>query len=183
MGLKVEVPWVREWQRPAFAQEGITQDVVHRRLEAPCDRLLALVGRDARDFVWGALMPEILGAVETRTNTKGYVVAETGSLNQVLSFSGPADGAVHEFYHLLGCEHSLSRAKAYAQVAYIKRLAAESRSRGNTFFPAVSQSGRIYLTRAAVDRRFGIAHPEPGPKEATLGLAQGRPRPVALAAP
>ena len=76
MGLAVETPWIRPWTRPAFSQKGITRDVAMRPLEAPCDRILALVGRDARDFLWGALMPEILGAVETRTNTKGYVVAE-----------------------------------------------------------------------------------------------------------
>ena len=90
MGLNVKIPWIRDWERPAFGQKKITRDVVHRPLEAPCDRILALVGRDARDFVWGALMPEVYGAVETRTNTKGYAVAEVGSLNQVLTFESPS---------------------------------------------------------------------------------------------
>lgn len=156
MGLHVQTPWIRDWQRPAFSQKGITRDVAHRPLEAPCDRILALVGRDARDFVWGVLMPEILGAVETRTNTKGFVVAEVGSLNQVLTFASPQDAAVHEFYHMLGCRHSLDKEETYAQVGRIKQLAALNRRQGRDFFPAMSEKGRVYTTRAAVDRRFGI---------------------------
>ena len=159
MGLAVKTPWVRPWKRPAFSQKGITRDVAMRPLEAPCDRILALVGRDARDFLWGALMPEILGAVETRTNTKGYVVAEVGSLNQVLTFESPSGAAVHEFYHLLGVGHGLNKEDAYAQVRRIKELAARNRLAGSDFFPAMTEKGRVYTSRAAVDRRFGIAPP------------------------
>lgn len=78
-GLLLEFPWVRDWQRPAFNPTGILEDVARRRLQAPCDCLLALVGRDVRDFLWGTLMPAILGAVETRTHSKGYLVAADGS--------------------------------------------------------------------------------------------------------
>jgi len=159
MGLAVKTPWIRPWERPAFSQKGITRDVAHRPLEAPCDRILALVGRDARDFLWGALMPEILGAVETRTNSKGYVVAEVGSLNQVLTFESPSGAAVHEFYHLLGVRHGIDRSAAYDQVRRIKNLAVRNRLAGRDFFPAMSAKGRVYTTRAAVDRRFGITPP------------------------
>ena len=161
MGLDVQTPWVRPWERPAFSQKGITRDVARRPLEAPCDRILALVGRDARDFLWGALMPEILGAVETRTNTKGYVVAEVGSLNQVLTFESPSGAAVHEFYHLLGVRHGLDKEAAYEQVRRIKDLAARNRSAGRDFFPAMSEKVRVYTSREAVDRRFGIRPPTP----------------------
>jgi hypothetical protein len=159
MGLHVKTPWIRPWKRPAFSQKGITRDIARRPLEAPCDRILALVGRDARDFLWGALMPEILGAVETRTNTKGYVVAEVGSLNQVLTFESPSNAAVHEFYHLLGVSHGLHKEDAYDQVRRIKDLAVRNRLAGRDFFPAMSEKGRVYTTRAAVDRRFGITPP------------------------
>jgi hypothetical protein len=159
MGLQVKTPWIRGWERPAFSQQGITRDVAHRPLEAPCDRILALVGRDTRDFLWGALMPEILGAVETRTNTKGYVVAEVGSLNQVLTFESPSAAAVHEFYHLLGVRHGIDKGDAYAQVRRIKDLAARNRLAGRDFFPAMSEKGRVYTSRAEVDRRFGIRPP------------------------
>lgn len=160
MGLQVTTPWIRPWERPAFSQKGITRDIAKRPLEVPCDRILALVGRDARDFLWGAVMPEILGAVETRTNTKGYVVAEVGSLNQVLTFQSPSGAAVHEFYHLLGVGHGLDKRDAYDQVRRIKDLAARNKSEGRSFFPAMTAKGRIYTTRAAVDRRFGIRHTE-----------------------
>ena len=159
MGLNVKIPWIRDWERPAFSQKGITRDVAYRPLEAPCDRILALVGRDARDFLWGALMPEILGAVETRTNTKGYVVAEVGSLNQIMTFESPSSAAVHEFYHMLGCGHDHSREETIRRVRRIKKLAVRNRLKGSDFFPSMTEKGRVYLSRAAVDRRFGIRHP------------------------
>ena len=52
-GLRVEVPWIRRWDRPAFEMQGILGDIAARPLECPCDRLFAIVGRDGRDFVWG----------------------------------------------------------------------------------------------------------------------------------
>jgi len=160
MGLHIATPWIREWERPAFSQKGITRDVARRPLTAPCDRILALVGRDARDFLWGVLMPEILGAVETRTNSKGYVVAQVGSLNQVLTFQSPSSAAVHEFYHLLGCHHGVDKEDAYRQVRHIKQLAARNRLQGRDFFPAMSEKGRVYVSRVDVDRRFGIQRTE-----------------------
>jgi hypothetical protein len=156
MGLRVEVAWIRDWQRPSFGHKGLIRDIATRPLEDSCDRLLALVGRDARDFLWGTLMPEILGAVETRTNSKGFVVAELGSLNQLMTLQTPHKAAVHEFYHLLGVGHGFSKNDAYAQVARIKRMALENQRRGRSFFPAVTEKGRVYLTRADVDRRFKI---------------------------
>ena len=168
MGLQVTVPWIRSWERPAFSQKGITRDVAYRPLEAPCDRILALVGRDARDFLWGALMPEILGAVETRTNSKGYVVAEVGSINQVLTFQSPASAAVHEFYHMLGCGHDFSRDDTIQQVRRLKELATRNRLKGSDFFPSMTEKGRVYLSRVSVDRRFGIR-----PQERAAKSSQG----------
>jgi hypothetical protein len=170
-GLNIRVPWIRDWERPAFSQQGITRDVARRPLEAPCDRVLAFVGRDVRDFVWGAVMPEILGAVELRTRTKGYVVVEMGSLNQLLTFSSPAGNAVHEFYHMLGCDHWDGRKKVQDHIARLKRAARDNRARGEDFFPGLAPSGRLYLTRGAVDRRFGLAAATPAPVPAT-GLAR-----------
>jgi hypothetical protein len=50
----------------------------------PCDRLVALVDRNAGDFLWGLVMPEILGEVDNATHTRGYIVATTGSVNQMI---------------------------------------------------------------------------------------------------
>jgi hypothetical protein len=153
---KVEVPWIRKWERPAFEAKGIIKDIAARPLECPCDRLLAIVGRDARDFVWGLLMPEIFGAVEDRTFTKGYAVGSVGSLNQALSLETPKDIAVHEAYHFLGCKHGLFADSCYRQVASIRREAQHNRERGEDFFPAMSLSGRIFWTRAEVDQALGV---------------------------
>jgi hypothetical protein len=155
-GLRVEVPWIRKWDRPAFEMQGILRDIAARPLECPCDRLFAIVGRDGRDFVWGLMMPEVLGAVEDDTLTKGYAVGSVGSLNQALSFQSPTDIAVHEAYHLLGCKHGLFADSCHHQVASIRKIARNNREQGQDFFPAMSLSGRIFWTRAEVDKALGI---------------------------
>jgi hypothetical protein len=155
-GLRVEVPWIRKWDRPAFEMQGILGDIAAKPLECPCDRLFAIVGRDGRDFVWGLMLPEVLGAVEDATLTKGYAVGSVGSLNQVISFQSPTDIAVHEAYHLLGCKHGLFADTCYHQVASIRRVAQYNREQGQDFFPAMSLSGRIFWTRDEVDKTLGI---------------------------
>lgn len=159
-GVALTVPWYRPWSRPAFAQEGLTRDVALRPLEPPCDRLLALVGRDGRDFLWGLLLPEVLGAVERRTHTKGYAVARVGSLNQVLSFSRPEDTAFHEVLHMLGCAHGNPGADCARRIQALVAEARANRAAGREFFPAVTAGGRILATREEVARRF------PGPRTA-----------------
>ena len=45
------------------------------------------------------------------------------------------------------------------RVRRIKKLAVRNRLKGSDFFPSMTEKGRVYLSRAAVDRRFGIRHP------------------------
>jgi hypothetical protein len=167
-GVALTVPWYRPWPRAAFAQEGLTRDVALRPLEPPCDRLLALVGRDARDFLWGLLLPEVLGAVERRTHTKGYAVARMGSLNQVLSFNRPETTAFHEVLHMLGCAHGDAGADCARRIQALAAEARANRAAGREFFPAVTAGGRILATREEVERRFpdrrtaGTCATEPG---------------------
>jgi hypothetical protein len=155
-GLIIKVPSIKPWQRPAFDHQGILRDIVRRPLEPPFDRSLVLVSRDVRDLLWGSLLPEILGAVETVTHTKGYVVAEIGSLNQLLCFQSPQKAAVHEFYHMLGVDHMDGATTICQKIARLKRSAIENRHAGRDFFPGISSSGKLYLARTAVDRRFGL---------------------------
>jgi hypothetical protein len=155
-GLIIKVPSIIQWQRPSFDHQGILRDIAKRPLEPPFDRSLALVSRDVRDFLWGSLLPEILGAVETWTHTKGYVVAEIGSLNQLLSFQSPQRAAVHEFYHMLGVEHMDGTRTICEKIARLKRSAIENRRAGRDFFPGITSSGKLYLSRSDVDRRFGL---------------------------
>lgn len=144
-GLAVSVPWVRRWERPAFLMEGIVKNVWLEPLEAPCDRLLALVGRNLGDFLWGLLGMEILGAVDTPTHSRGYVIAETVSLNQI--FSSPSKIAIHESYHFLGCEHGVNLANCYTHIRDLKRIARANRDVGNDFFPGVSPKGTPIKSR------------------------------------
>lgn len=144
-GIRVKVPWVRSWQRPGFDVNAIITDVARRDLESPCDRLVALVDRNFGDFAWGLLMPEVLGAVEDVTATRGYVVATSGSINQLLM--PPGMTTVHEFYHLLGCPHGLTLTKCYPKIAALKRAIDPAAD----FFPGVARYDAFLTTREAAN--------------------------------
>jgi hypothetical protein len=143
--ITVVVPWVQPWTRAGFTEESLIDDVARRPLPAPCDRLVALVDRNAGDFFWGLLLPEVLGAVEDVTNTHGYVVANVGSLNQV--FDDPGNTAVHEFYHLLGCPHAATLSECYHRIAELKRHVDPHAD----FVPGIAPDGRYLLTRDAAN--------------------------------
>ena len=144
-GILVTVPWVRDWKRPGYTVNGIMKDLYSRELEAPCDRLMGLVDRHAGDFLWGLLLPEVLGAVDELTHTRGYVVANFGSLNQI---AAPMEvPAVHEFYHLVGCGHGISKSKCYHDIARLK----SSRAPGSEFVPGVGKDGDFLPTRDAAN--------------------------------
>lgn len=83
-------------------------------------------------------------------------MAEIGSLNQLLCFQSPQHAAVHEFYHMLGVDHMEGTRAICEKIARLKRSAIENRHAGRDFFPGIGGSGKLYLSRAAVDRRFGV---------------------------
>lgn len=153
--IDVQVTRTQAWTRPGFTVKEIIADVAIRPLEAPCDRLVAMVGRNLGDALWGLAMPEVLGAVETLTHSKGYVVARTASLNQ--AFSTPGATAVHESYHFLGCDHGLVMTECYRRIQAIKLAARRNRSLGRDFFPALGPQGRPIETREMVDATLRAA--------------------------
>jgi hypothetical protein len=153
-GIHVDVPWIRPWQRPGFTSRDILEDIAYRPLEPPCDRLFVLVGRGFKDFLWGVLLPEMNGGVETLTMTKGFAVAELGSLNQLLTLKSPKGIASHEVYHFLGCGHGCLANTCYDQILRIKVAARQNREAGRDFFPAMNFDGRIFWTRGDVNRKF-----------------------------
>jgi hypothetical protein len=144
-GIGVTVPWVRPWRRPAFFTASMLSDLLARPLEPPCDRLLGLVGRHLGDTLWGFVLPETLGAVDETTHTRGVVVAGWFSPNQLLF--PPGRTAVHEFYHLLGCGHSLWKLGCYEQIRRSKRRALDAPG----FFPGLTKDKQPLRTRGEVD--------------------------------
>ena len=153
-GLEIEVPWIKAWKRPAFGGDEIINNFVSCPLDSPCDRLLALVGRSFKDFLWGMIMPESHGAVENVSMTKGFSVAEIGSFNQMLSMSSAPRIAIHETYHLLGCEHGLDSKPCYEKIAQLKRIARKSRLAGRDFFPSVTLDQKILISRRDVEKKL-----------------------------
>jgi len=152
-GIEVVVPWSRPWQRAGFTHGRLFDDIAHRELEAPCDRLVAFVDRSAGDALWGLVMPEVLGMVDEATHTRGYVVATRASLNQL--FVPPSKATVHEFYHLLGCPHSGTMDACYRQIAALKRAHAADAD----FVPGVDQTGAFVMTRENANQtlRYALA--------------------------
>ena len=150
-GIEVVVPWVRPWKRTSFTHATMVEDVVGRELEAPCDRLIGFVDRNVGDFLWGLVMPEVLGSVDDTTHTRGYVVATQVSFNQL--FSSPAKTTIHEFYHLLGCPHARAMTNCYSRIAALKRHTRHDAD----FFPGVSAHGRFLVTREEANGELRLA--------------------------
>lgn len=148
--IDVKVVSVAQWSRPAFDMDGILADLRQKPLEAPCDRVLALVGRNFGDFLWGLVGPEILGAVNTESLTHGYAVAKIASVGQVLN--SPSEIIEHEIHHLLGCgEHSNMNA-CYQRIAELKRWKHEY---GADFFPSWDMvNNRMIVSRVDVNARL-----------------------------
>jgi hypothetical protein len=167
-GIQVIVPWQHAWTRAGFTHSSLFDDVARRDLEPPCDRLVALVDRNAGDFLWGLLLPEILGEVDEATHTRGYIVAMTGSVNQL--FEPPSKGAVHEFYHLLGCPHAASLSKCYHLIATLKTHIDPAKG----FVPGIAANGDFLFTRVEANAvmRSAVAYEDTRREGTTLDQAQ-----------
>ena len=150
-GLNVTVAKVQPWSRPAFRYTGIMEALVRERLEAPCDRILALVGRNVADFAWNFLpLPEVLGAVDDETLTHGYAVARRATLNQL--FASPASITRHEIYHLIGCDEHFEMEHCYKQISELKQW---KHAHESDFFPAFDAVRKeILRSREAVNARL-----------------------------
>lgn len=145
-GIDVTVVRSQPWQRPSFTTSAMLAKLRKRPLAPPCDRLVAFVGRNLGDALWGLLMPEVLGAVDGETGTHGVIAGRMATPNQLISPPGRA--TIHEFYHLVGCPHAFTKRTCYSRIQALKR----ARQPGADFFPAATFDGKPLPTRAAVER-------------------------------
>ncbi|MBM9577087.1 hypothetical protein JWG45_07955 [Leptospira sp. 201903070] len=145
---------VQEWERPGWTGSAIMDQIFTADLPSSCDRLLAVAGGKLSDTAFeivglffaffGIPSFQILGAVETKTGTRGYILGQTRTLSHWLS--GGAEGTlIHEGYHLLGCGHSFFLNKCYLQIQKVKELKRKNAEQGETFFPSVDEEGQIFL--------------------------------------
>ena len=169
-GIQVVVPWMRPWARSGFTYRQLFDEVAARELEPPCDRLMAFVDRNVGDFLWSLAMPEVLGAVDDDTHTHGFVIANWGSLNQLIA--SPKTTTVHEFYHLLGCPHAVSLSYCYGRIAALKRSLASTPD----FFPGVGRDEQFLLSRNAVNDVMQIANGGELPRRSVV--ADSTPQPA-----
>ncbi|MCG9873509.1 MAG: hypothetical protein MH321_01840 [Leptospiraceae bacterium] len=149
-----------EKERPGFYGSDILQYLYSIDLNDKCDRILYLKGRNWKDLIYEGftlgifagigLKFEIQGAVETRTNTRGYIKAKYISTLQLL-FTSPKSTLVHEGYHLLGCGHQLFMEECYKAIQNVKQLSNQENIEPN-FFPTISGEGKKFTNRSQVNR-------------------------------
>lgn len=135
------------------------------KMEKDCDRFLYLVGRESTDIFFelgmiGLMLVtgvkiEIQGAVETHTNTRGYIKAKYISLLQLL-FTSPESTLVHEGYHMLGCPHALWKDECYTIIQATKKRNQLNDS-SDKVFSVKNLSERypqVFTTKEEVDSRL-----------------------------
>lgn len=131
-------------------------------LTRECDRILYLKGRQWKDLIYEfftlgifagiGIKVEMQGAIETHTNTRGYIKAKYISTLQLL-FTSPKSTLVHEGYHLLGCGHQLFMQACYEDILKLKSLSAQPEVEAG-FFPSRTNSGDLFLRRQEVNGVF-----------------------------
>ena len=154
--LKIKISSIKNWTRPGFTAFALQDSMLRIPLQAPCDRMAILVDRTFGDLVWGAILPNVLGAVEQMTSTRGFMVAKTSSLGHYF-MGGPEATFTHEVYHLLGCVHKLTLNNCYQRIQKLKKEASNSRELGLEFFPSLSVTETVFRNRNEVNEILKVA--------------------------
>ncbi|TGM96979.1 hypothetical protein EHR10_14525 [Leptospira yasudae] len=152
--IRVLLSEVQDWERPGWTGIAIMDRVFTAALPSRCDRLLAVAGGKFSDTAFelvgiflaflGIPSFQVLGAVETKTGTRGYILGQTRTLSHWLA--GGSNGTlIHEGYHLLGCGHAFFLSDCYVQIRKIKELKRKNAESGVPFFPSVDEDGNIFL--------------------------------------
>ncbi len=152
-------------ERPGFTGFDILNYLYTLPLTEGCDRILYLKGRQWKDILYEfftlgifagiGIKLEMQGAVETNTNTRGYIKAKYISTLQIL-FTSPKSTLVHEGYHLLGCGHQLFMQECYEDIQKVKSAAKYTQGDQN-FFPSKTKSGNVFKNRFQVNQVFGMS--------------------------
>jgi hypothetical protein len=144
---------VMNWKREHFFMDSELEDLLKIPLEEPCDRFVLFLGTNVWDSIFD-LLPiggTVLGAVEGLTATRGYIIADYFSLNQI--FSPPSGTIVHEGYHLFGCEHALLLTECYNRILTLKQEHQKKEVK-DSFFPAMNFKKQLFLDRNSVNRQI-----------------------------
>src|SRR5262249_28294207 len=128
LGIRPVVSEMTVSPRSSFTAFGLFSTLEQQHFGPNCDRLAFLLGRNFGDVLYGVDatfmgLPEVHGAVDTKTNTRMHLVAETASVPHAL-FGGASGGIIREGYHLLGCGH-WSWGDCYKQIDKLKALTRE----------------------------------------------------------
>ncbi|EMJ97787.1 hypothetical protein LEP1GSC193_3374 [Leptospira alstonii serovar Pingchang str. 80-412] len=152
--IRISLSDVKDWERPGWTGATIMDQVFYAELPLQCDRLLAVAGGKLSDTVFelvgivfalfGIPSFQILGAVETKTGTRGYILGQTRTISHWLS-GGAEETLIHEGYHLLGCKHSFFLSDCYVRIRTLKELKRKNREAGTPFFPSIDEEGKIFL--------------------------------------
>ncbi len=149
-------------ERPGFTGFDILSFLYTVPLTKECDRILYLKGRQWKDLLYEfftlgifagiGIKLEMQGAVETHTNTRGYIKAKYISTLQLL-FTSPKSTLVHEGYHLLGCGHQLFMHACYEDIQKLKSISAQPDVEAG-FFPSRTTTDNRFLRRVDVNGVF-----------------------------
>ena len=150
-------------ERKSFWSWDLMEELESYKLGAKCDRILYLVGRKWQDIAFETfaitlaivlgIKAEIQGAVETSTNTRGYIKAKYVSLLQ-LFFTSPKSTLVHEGYHLLGCPHALWKDECYVTIKKLKEENKNNKDKDKIFASKSLYSKQLIIESRSVNSFF-----------------------------
>jgi hypothetical protein len=128
--IKLQFKNTKKVERFAFFGTDVLDQLRPYKLGSECDRIVYMVGRTWGDIAYEivtlgiffgvGIKLEIHGAVESYTNTRGFVKSKYAALLQLL-FTSPSSTLVHEGYHLMGCPHMLWKDECYKIILDAKK--------------------------------------------------------------
>ncbi|PJZ69591.1 hypothetical protein CH373_08755 [Leptospira perolatii] len=161
--LHANISNVRKWNRKGWTGGAIMEELYESRMPPECDRIFALAGFKFSDLVFEIgqiilalfFIPtyQILGAVDSPTGTRGYILAHTSTLGHLL-VGGASSTMVHEGYHLLGCGHGFFLSDCYEEIEKLKKASDSEKAKQYNFLPALNPEGGFIYDRREINLLF-----------------------------